>query len=230
MRTALKERWNAPQGLTLNRTQLDWRAAVQSTEPETCSIDGCERPITFRARLWCNRHYMRWYHHGDPLGGGPARREMGIGVNKAEASAAYFWSRVDKSAACWIWTGCIVKTGYGNIKVGGQIKLTHRYAYELAKGPIPNGLVIDHLCSVRACVNPDHLEAVTDEENRRRGLSYGIVNGRRDTCANGHPITEDSYRPRMDGVRARSYCRICKAAADRAYYQRRKGDLEGVTA
>lgn len=66
---------------------------------------------------------------------------------------------------CWIFEGCRTKDGYGQIKDGGRLKYVHRVAYEHFNGPIGPGLDIDHLCFVRACVNPDHLRAVTNKQN-----------------------------------------------------------------
>lgn len=69
---------------------------------------------------------------------------------------------------CWIWTGAIHKTGYGQIKWNGKSTVAHRVMYELVKGSIPDGLVIDHLCNIKKCVNPEHLEAVTPGTNTQR--------------------------------------------------------------
>jgi hypothetical protein len=72
--------------------------------------------------------------------------------------------------ACWIWQLALKENGYGSVGGPGQRMLyAHRVYYEEANGPIPDGLVIDHLCRQSACVNPDHLEAVTQSENVRRG-------------------------------------------------------------
>lgn len=88
---------------------------------------------------------------------------------------------------CWLWTGWKHNSGYGyvNLWPGPAPIRVHRYVYEQLIGPIPDGLVLDHLCRVRHCVNPAHLEPVTRGENVRRGAAV------RDTCKNGHPWTGD---------------------------------------
>ena len=101
---------------------------------------------------------------------------------------------VDRSG-CWLWQGAINNRGYGQIRIRGRLWLAHRAHYERAHGPIPAGLVLDHLCRVHACVNPAHLEAVTDTQNKRRGkhirLSEDAVAQIRAT-----PRTQ-GYRPRL---------------------------------
>lgn len=77
----------------------------------------------------------------------------------------------DKSGECWLWTGTIALNGYGLIyRQGGPLVGAHRLAYEVHVGPIPKGYELDHLCRVRRCVNPAHLEPVTHSENVRRGF------------------------------------------------------------
>jgi len=72
------------------------------------------------------------------------------------------------SNGCWIWTGAIHKTGYGQVKWKGKSTVAHRVIYELLSSDIPSGLVLDHLCNVKKCVNPEHLEPVTYSENTQR--------------------------------------------------------------
>jgi hypothetical protein len=76
-----------------------------------------------------------------------------------------FWPKVDKSGDCWLWTAEIARSGYGRFRLDGRRQYAHRIAYELTNGPIPDGLMIDHLCHNLACVNPDHLRPVTNKQN-----------------------------------------------------------------
>lgn len=75
------------------------------------------------------------------------------------------WGRVEKTSACWFWTGCKSPEGYGRIRVDGVTKYAHRIAWESQYGPIPKGLMIDHQCRVRHCVNPAHLKVVSNKQN-----------------------------------------------------------------
>lgn len=82
-----------------------------------------------------------------------------------------FWSKVDQLTSpegCWPWLGHRMPRGYGQVRVGTTHWLAHRVAYTLTFGPIPKGMVLDHLCRNTWCVNPDHLEVVTQRENLRR--------------------------------------------------------------
>lgn len=82
---------------------------------------------------------------------------------------------VDEASGCWLWKGAKSKGGYGYLRVMGTPTQAHRVFYERHKGAIPEGLHIDHLCRVRGCVNPDHLEPVTLAENGRRGLNAKLT-------------------------------------------------------
>lgn len=77
-------------------------------------------------------------------------------------------AKTARTRSCWLWTACLNSKGYGVVSVRGKRQLAHRVAYEAAHGPIAPGLVIDHTCGVRRCVNPAHLEQVTTGENNRR--------------------------------------------------------------
>lgn len=76
-----------------------------------------------------------------------------------------FWSHVDRTEGCWLWTASLRRNGYGQLKAEGRNRSAHRVAWELANGAIPDGRVVDHLCRVRHCVRPDHLRLVTHKQN-----------------------------------------------------------------
>jgi len=119
---------------------------------------------------------------------------------------------------CHRWLGARDKSGYGTIKVCSAGKTrrfgAHRVAYLLVHGVIPDGLVLDHLCHRRDCVNPEHLEPVTNEENVRRGRPIYQLD-----CKRGHPLSGDNvYRPSRGG----RICKQCSRDASRRYKARLK--------
>lgn len=75
------------------------------------------------------------------------------------------------SNGCWIFTGFLTGNGYGHIRSGSTMLMAHRVTYEHQNGPVPTGMELDHKCRCRACVNPDHMEPVTHQENVRRGIA-----------------------------------------------------------
>ena len=121
---------------------------------------------------------------------------------------------------CWIWTGSLNEKGYGRIGIARKHARTHRVAYELFVAPIPGGMHIDHLCRVRSCCNPDHLEPVTLAENNRRSAPFNPVMRKGPNCKRGHPFTPENTMPTTGG----RTCRICRdlpeARARRAERQR----------
>lgn len=133
-----------------------------------------------------------------------------------------FWAKVDVAGPddCWKWTASKVPGGYGKVWDGNRLVLAHRAAYELLVGPIPDGLVIDHLCRTRPCVNPAHIEPVTFEENVRRGVGVGMVNAAKKCCSRGHQFDEENTHH----YGGRRICRICRREALRRH--RRKAESE----
>lgn len=118
---------------------------------------------------------------------------------------------VDKTKGCWLWTGpSFVTHGntYGLIYGVGNPKgyLAHRYFYEMLVNPIPKGMVIDHLCRNGLCVNPEHLEPVTNEENILRGEGACAKNAQKVFCKRGHLLNEENTYNRKNGRRD---CKIC---------------------
>lgn len=124
-----------------------------------CSVSWCERDA--RTRGLCLRHYSRARRHGHPEAGGAYSHEpMADRIRRFS---------IEADSGCWEWQLAVNKIGYGIIGVNGGSKFAHRMSYLSIKGPIPEGLELDHLCCNKRCVNPDHLEPVTRSENVRRG-------------------------------------------------------------
>jgi hypothetical protein len=133
---------------------------------------------------------------------------------------ARFFSKVHRGDGpddCWLWQGArshsskLARNAYGQFKVEGRAEKTHRVAYELEKGSIPDGLTVDHLCGSTLCVNPAHLEAVPLGENIRRSSGRAGTNSRKGSCLRGHPFSGENLRLAKDGSRR---CRACQRGYD----------------
>jgi len=123
---------------------------------------------------------------------------------------------VDGITGCWNWTCRTTAAGYGTLSIRARNFAAHRLSFTRHKGDIPDGLVLDHLCRNRRCINPAHLEAVTDQINMLRGMALGAVAQREGVCKRGHPRSEYG---RQNNVR--TYCTACQAINMAAYKARR---------
>ena len=125
-----------------------------------------------------------------------------------------FNSRVNKTKTCWLWTGVVNLDGYSRLYTGNnKYVMGHRFSYEKINGKIPKHLEIDHLCRVRNCVNPEHLEAVTHKENVNRG-----GNTKKTHCIHGHEFSDKNTR-----INKKTNARICLTCRDKVgKYHREK--------
>lgn len=122
---------------------------------KTCTIDECGN-TKIMARGMCNMHYLRWYRHGDPLAGGKPR---------LFSMEDRFAANTERRGGCLVWTAGLSSTGYGRMTDdGGHLKV-HRYAWERANGPIPEGMEVDHRCHNTLCCEVSHLRLTTHKQN-----------------------------------------------------------------
>ena len=130
-----------------------------------------------------------------------------------------FWEKVNKTDTCWLWTGAL-SNGYGTFGAKGKSWGAHRYSYLLV-AEIPEGLHLDHLCRVRNCVNPEHLEPVTCKENIHRGIGMPFqVNAAKTHCDKGHEFTpENTTLAHVNGGGRK--CKACQAALHKAWSAKR---------
>lgn len=169
------------------------------TLTRTCSVVGCDRVKSTKG--FCRMHYKRWKRRGSAEDVTPEMR---------------FFSYIEPVTewdACWIWTGW-GSDGYGRFMLGDGAVCAHRWSYEFLRAEIPDDLQIDHLCRNRRCVNPWHLEPVTQRENVLRGVGIAARNALKTHCKWDHEFTEDNtyYRPDRPGSRE---CRACHQAVQR---------------
>lgn len=155
-----------------------------------CTVDGCDREHSGHGL--CKFHVYRLRANGDPT----------VSLHE-RTPAERFWPRVDRSGgpdACWPWLAGRSGDGYGTVTINYVQIGSHRVAYELAVGPIPAGLTIDHLCRNTICQNPAHMEPVTQAENTRRAKA-AVTH-----CPVGHAYDDANTRINVAGARE---CRAC---------------------
>lgn len=167
---------------------------------QMCSIENCTRPV--RCRDLCAPHYGRTIT--GIFSDQPIRIRGGSVIER-------FLQKVtqgDTPRSCWLWhAGSHGRSGYGSFRWRGKPTMAHRVAYELFVGPIPDGLTLDHLCRIRPCVNPKHLEPVPFAVNVARGISPTAINARKTHCPQGHPYDAVNTLPKKNGGRD---CRACR--------------------
>lgn len=188
-----------------------------------CSIARCSKAA--RSRGWCPAHYQRWRHGQDP--NIPTVKELPVEER--------FWPKVNKSGPipegqtdlgpCWVWTGALTGSNYGAFTdraistARRGFVLAHRWSYQAAHGPIPDGLHLDHLCRNPPCVNPAHLEPVTVAENLLRSdIAPSTINGAKTHCPQGHPYSPENTRITPQPGRE---CKECRRETTRRFRARK---------
>jgi hypothetical protein len=190
-------------------------------EQHNCSVPECTMPR--KGNGLCNTHYQRVLKRGTT--------DLPPRLTREER----FWVKVDKNGPlpefrpalgpCWLWTASLDRKGYGKFadgKIDGKTKMVqaHRFAYDLVKGSSPEGLDLDHLCRVRHCVNPAHLEPVTRRVNLMRGQTLPARQVMFTHCPQGHPYDEENTYWYGNNRK----CRKCRhEAGRRAAAKRRAG-------
>lgn len=176
---------------------------------DPCTVDGCGNQIGKKgAKGLCTKHYQMFLKTGDPCGS----------MRKPES--VRFWEKVDVRGPdeCWIWQASRDGCGYGMFKSERSTR-AHQWAYMSTVGPIPEGLVLDHLCRTPSCVNPAHLEPVTNQENLSRGWGRRLRNGMATECINGHAYTpENTY---THPVSEQKVCKTCSSKSRARYSEKR---------
>ena len=135
---------------------------------------------------------------------------------------ARFLLKAKEDSGCWTWTSDINNYGYGVFFFEGKSRRAHKWAYEYFIGPIPLGFQLDHICKNRACVNPNHLEVVTGQENVLRSNGPAAINSRKTHCKSDHEFTPDNTYINKAGSRI---CRKCQSLHQTAYRIRKDRGL-----
>ena len=131
-----------------------------------------------------------------------------------------FWDKVEITNSCWNWSGGKNKAGYGRISINHVMVLAHRFIYEIMESKIPRGIVIDHLCRNRSCVNPSHMDITTIGQNCMRGDSPSAINSRKTHCGKGHQYNDNNMR--IDPKTKKKRCIICQKEYDRIRWKTRR--------
>lgn len=174
-----------------------------------CVVDGCFAETRYLRKGMCDKHYRRVLRNGTIV------PKVIFGDNKSR-----FLSKVaiNSESGCWLWTDYLDDDGYGQFKVSGKTLRAHRWIYSEYYNGIDSELVIDHLCRVRRCVNPEHMELVTTQENSARGNGSRRYFQNLGHCTHGHEYVDGSYFILGDGSWR---CRDCSNAAWRRWYRKK---------
>jgi len=189
-------------------------AHAEAKAARGCSIEGCDR--RHKGHGLCVFHLRH------------AKKAGSLDLKPRKTTEERFWEKVDRRGPneCWPWIASLTGPGYAQFFIDKDHKsgLGHRYAYELLVGPIPAGLVLDHLCRNPRCVNPNHLEAVTHRENVIRGeapAAAGRHQAAKTHCPKGHPYDEANTTIRRTAGRHGGGGRGCKQCARASAARRR---------
>lgn len=167
-----------------------------------CTIGGCGEDVDSHG--YCVKHLRRWQKWGDPHYVAKIQHD----------DVTRFHSKILVSdSGCWLWQDVPEANGYARFSVGMGRELAHRWSYEHYCGSIPEGMTIDHLCRVKHCVNPEHLEVVTQKVNNLRSDNLAALNARKVKCLRGHPF--DSANTYVNPSTGARHCRRCAADRER---------------
>lgn len=131
----------------------------------------------------------------------------------------------EPNSGCWLWTGTLNTQGYGRFHINGKRPMAHKYVFEALVKKVPEGLSLDHLCRVRCCVNPQHLEPVTTRENIMRGENKVAALAGRTHCNRGHEFTAENTSVRKHRGKTYRGCKKCHCEDSRARTAQAKGEL-----
>lgn len=176
-----------------------------------CAVEGCAKRASSLG--WCKSHYDAWRRYGDPTGHFPTREERFW----AKVALADVPSYAPHLGPCSEWMATLTPSGYGQVQWDGRLTATHRIAYELTVGPIPDGLELDHLCRNTRCLKawvddngPGHLEPVTHKENMLRGIRATATH-----CKRGHSFSGTN----LQIYRGHRLCKACQKLHNDARYR-----------
>lgn len=131
-------------------------------------------------------------------------------ISLSRSDERRLWAKIEKTDGCWLWTAGKTPAGYGKFWLSGATELAHRIVYIALVGTVPYNLTLDHTCRVRHCVNPDHLDPVTQQENTLRSpIAPAAINAKKTHCLKGHPYSAANTHIANGRRREERQCREC---------------------